>query len=537
MSVVPPVVFDGVDFAWPDGRVVLRDASASFERRTGLIGRNGAGKSTLLRLIAGDLSPQAGRIVVPGAVAVLPQNLTLRAEAKVADVLGIGDRVAAIAAIEAGVVDPALYETIGMDWDIEARAIAALSEVGLDGLTLDRRVGTLSGGEVILAALTGLRLAAAEVTLLDEPTNNLDTRTRAMLYDVLDAWPGSLVVVSHDLDLLDRLDHLAELEAGSLSVFGGNYSAHREQVDREQAAAAQAVATAKQQLRTERRQRVEAETRLARSARQGRRDVANSRFIGAAADERRRRAEASAGSLRGRLDDRVQQAEGRFAEAEARVRREKVVRIELADPQVAPGRRLAEFSGGEQQILVTGATRLALTGASGVGKSRLLAGLFGQELPPGLTAQLRCERVGYLPQRLDQLDDTATAIANLATVVAEAVPQRIRHQLAAFGLSAAAVERPVGTLSGGERLAVAVAQLLLTDPPPQLLVLDEPTNNLDLAGRTGLIGALKAYQGGLIVVSHDQRFLDDVGITECWTLARSVTGLRLLQDDPLASER
>jgi ATPase subunit of ABC transporter with duplicated ATPase domains len=295
------------------------------------------------------------------------------------------------------------------------------------------------------------------------------------------------------------------------------------------------VATAKQQLRTERRQRVEAETRLARSARQGRRDVANSRFIGAVADERRRRAEASAGSLRGRLDDRVQQAERRFAVAEARLRREKVVRIELADPQVAPGRRLAEFSDGEQQVLVTGATRLALTGANGVGKSRLLAGLFGQQLPPGLTAQLRCERVGYLPQRLDQLDDTATAITNLATVVVEAVPQRIRHQLAAFGLSAAAVQRPVGTLSGGERLAVAVAQLLLADPPPQLLVLDEPTNNLDLAGRAGLIGALKAYRGGLILVSHDRRFLDEVGITECWTLARSATGLRLLRDDPLAT--
>lgn len=518
MCFVPSVVFDGVDFAWPDGRVVLRDASASFGRRTGLIGRNGAGKSTLLRLIAGQLTPQAGRIVVPGAVAVLPQNLTLRAEANVADVLGVGAKVAAIAAIEAGAVDPVLYETIGPDWDIEARTIAALFEVGLDGLALDRRVDTLSGGEVILAALIGLRLAEAEVTLLDEPTNNLDARTRAMLYDVLDAWPGSLVVVSHDLDLLDRLDHLAELEAGSVSVFGGNYSAYREHVAREQAAAEQAVATAKQQLRTERRQRVEAETRLARSARQGRRDVANSRFIGAMADERRRRAEASAGSLRGRLDDRVAQAEARLASADARLRREKVVRLDPADPQVAPGRRLAEFGDADRSVVVTGSTRLAITGPNGIGKTRLLEALFGAAAPVGLTATLHTDRVGYLRQRLDGLDDAATAVANVAEVVPQALPQRIRHQLAAFGLPAATVERPVGTLSGGERLAVALARLLLSDPVPQLMVLDEPTNNLDLPGRTGLIDALNAFRGGLIVVSHDAGFLADIGITEEWQL-------------------
>jgi ATPase subunit of ABC transporter with duplicated ATPase domains len=537
MPAVPAVVLDGVDFSWPDGRVVLHGASARFERRIGLIGSNGVGKSTLLRLIAGELTPQAGRVVVPGAVAALPQNLTLQAHATVAEVLGVGEKVAAVRAVTAGAVEAHWYEVIGRDWDIEARAEATLSEIGLGTLELDRSVGTLSGGEVILTALTGLRLAGAEVTLLDEPTNNLDADARRLLYDVLGDWPGSLVVVSHDLELLERLDHTAELDAGTLRVFGGNYQAYRDQVDGEQAAAAQAVATAAQQVRLERRQRRDAETRLARSARQGRRDVANSRFIGAVADERRRRAEASAGSLRGRLDDRVQRAEARLAQADARLRREKVVRIELADPQVAPGRRLAEFSDGEQRLIVTGASRVAMTGANGVGKSRLLAGLFGDQPPQGLTAQLRCERVGYLPQRLDRLDDTATAIANLTTVVAEAAPQRIRHQLATFGLSAAAVERPVGTLSGGERLAVAVAQLLLADPPPQLLVLDEPTNNLDLAGRTGLVEALTLYRGGLVVVSHDQRFLAELGITEHWTLAASANGLRLRREDYEATVR
>jgi ATPase subunit of ABC transporter with duplicated ATPase domains len=520
MPAVPAVVFDGVDFAWPDGRVVLSEASAVLGRRTGLIGRNGVGKSTLLRLIAGDLVPQAGRVVVPGTVAVLPQNLTLHSEASVAEVLGVGAKVAAMKAIEAGSVDPALFETIGLDWDIEARAIAALSEVGLDALALDRRVHTLSGGEVILAALTGLRLVGAEVTVLDEPTNNLDAAARGLLYDILSDWPGSLVVVSHDLDLLDRLDYLAELEEARLSVFGGNYSAYREHLARDQAAVEQAVTTAKQQLRTERRQRSEAETRLARSARQGRRDVANSRFIGAAADERRRRAETSAGSLRGRLEDRVAQAEAQLAQAEARLRREKVVRIELPDPTVAPGRQLAEFGDGERRLLVTGSTRLAIVGPNGIGKTRLLEALFDQSAPTGLSAQKWCASVGYLPQRLDDLDDAATAVTSVSEVAPGAQSGQIRRQLAAFGLPAATVERPIATLSGGERLSVALARLLLTDPAPPLVVLDEPTNNLDLPGRAGLVEALNAYRGGLIVVSHDPHFLDSIGINTWLELFR-----------------
>ncbi|MCE1175426.1 MAG: ATP-binding cassette domain-containing protein, partial [Propionibacteriales bacterium] len=150
MPAVPAVVLDGVDFSWPDGRVVLHEASARFERRTGLIGANGVGKSTLLRLIAGDLEPQAGRVVVPGEVAVLPQNLTLQAQATVADVLGIGAKVAAVRAVTAGALEAHWYEVIGRDWDVEARAEATLSEVGLGALGLDRPVGTLSGGEVIL---------------------------------------------------------------------------------------------------------------------------------------------------------------------------------------------------------------------------------------------------------------------------------------------------------------------------------------------------------------------------------------------------
>ncbi len=162
-------------FEWPDGTVALDRVSGTFTTgRTGLVGRNGAGKSTLLRLIAGLLRPTSGRVDTVGEVGYLPQTLTTRKDSTVAELLGVDRIVAALRAIESGDPDPRHFDTVGDDWDIEARAEEALHEIGFTTVDLDRRVDTLSGGEAMLIAITGLRVRRTPVTLLDEPTNNLD---------------------------------------------------------------------------------------------------------------------------------------------------------------------------------------------------------------------------------------------------------------------------------------------------------------------------------------------------------------------------
>ncbi|MGC3953709.1 MAG: ATP-binding cassette domain-containing protein [Propionicimonas sp.] len=512
MPALPSVVLDDLTFDWPDGTPALTGLTGSFGRgRTGLIGANGAGKSTLLKLIAGRLTPTAGALTTLGTVDYLPQQLTLDVGAALAELLGVRTTLDAVRAIEAGDPDPDLFDLVGDGWDIEARAVAALAEAGLP-TGLDRPVATLSGGETVLAALIGIRLRGAAIVLLDEPTNNLDAGSRQRLHHLVGGWRGTLIAVSHDLELLELMDATAELRDGSLTSFGGPYSAYREAVEREQQAARQALRTAEQTLRTERRQRIEAEQKIAHAERQGRKDKANRRYVPAAINDRRNSAEKSAGARRGMLDAKVQAAAGAVAQAEARVREDDRIRVDLPDPQVPAGRRLAELTGSDGRgFVLQGPERVALTGPNGAGKTTLIEQLLGSSrpVPDGrhATAAAFTDRIGYLPQRLDGLADDQSVLANVAAAAPDQPSGLLRNRLARFLLRGDAVERPVATLSGGERFRVALARVLLADPPAQLLVLDEPTNNLDLVSVQQLVDALTAWRGGLLVVSHDRAFL------------------------------
>jgi ATPase subunit of ABC transporter with duplicated ATPase domains len=213
------VVCADVSFAWPDGGSVLDHVDVTFGiGRTGLIRRNGDGKSTLLRLIAGELTPTGGTISAAGTVAYLPQQLPLDGARTVSDLLGISATRAALAAITAGDVDSRHFAAVADDWDIEARAVETLARVGvLPGAedVLDRPVGTLSGGEAMLSGVAGLLLRRADISLLDEPTNNLDARAGELLYGLIDTWPGALIVVSHDRELLERVGRIVELRDGN----------------------------------------------------------------------------------------------------------------------------------------------------------------------------------------------------------------------------------------------------------------------------------------------------------------------------------
>ncbi|QZA08568.1 ATP-binding cassette domain-containing protein [Mycolicibacter heraklionensis] len=510
------VTLTDVGFTWPDGSTALAGVTGSFGTgRTGLVGANGAGKSTLLRLIAGELRATTGRITTAGRVAYLPQLLTLDAEASVAELLGVADRLAALRAIESGDAAEKHFELVGDDWDIESRADAALRDIGFSSGDLDRRVVELSGGEAMLVALTGLRLAAAPITLLDEPTNNLDRAARAALARLVDAWPGALIVASHDTALLEQMDGTAELYDGRLTTFGGPYSAWRVHLDAEQAAARTAARTAEQVVRVEKRQRVEAETKLARRNRAAQVARQNKRAAKIVMNQNAANAQVSAGKLRGHLDGRVRDAQADLDVASARVRHDEHIRVDLPDPEVPNSRRLAELPGVDGPIVVQGPERIALDGPNGVGKTSLLDALLA-----GAAGRLLTDRVGYLPQRLDHLNDTVSAF-DAVSAVSDSEPRAVRAQLARFLLDADCVARPVGTLSGGERFRVALAQLLLADPPAQLLLLDEPTNNLDLASVGQLVDALAGYRGAFIVVSHDDEFLARLGLTRTLTMPRS----------------
>jgi ATPase subunit of ABC transporter with duplicated ATPase domains len=520
------VTLDRLTFTWPDGSTALNEVSGSFGAgRTGLVGRNGSGKSTLLRLIAGALEPTSGVVHATGEVAYLPQQLTLDVDRRVAELLGVATALDAVRAIAAGDVDPAHFDAVGDDWDIEARAEASLAEAGLAPEFLDRRVGELSGGEAVLVAIAGIRLRRAPITLLDEPTNNLDRDARARLAAMITAWTGTLIVVSHDVSLLELMDDTAELYAHSLSVFGGPYSEWRAWLDAEQDAAKQAEVTAAQALRKEKRQRIEAETKLAHRSRTAKKAEIEKRVPRIVAHGRKMAAEVSAGKLRTEVGAKEDAARAARDEAGRRIRSDASMKIELPDPQVSRSRRIATLGDGERSWVVQGPERVALIGRNGVGKTTLLqrlvasaahVGVHGSagietdvpdpERPP-LQAVAHTDVVGYLPQRVDGLDERRSVFENIAVAAPQVPEKELRNRLARFLIRGATADRPVAALSGGERFRVALATLLLADPAPHLVVLDEPTNNLDLDTVDQLVEALRAYRGAVLIVSHDDAFL------------------------------
>jgi len=523
----PFVVCAQLGFAWPDGTEVFTDIDLTIDSgRTGLIGDNGSGKSTLLQLISDELRPTSGTVSVTGDVGRLPQNLPLDTHRTVAQLLGIAEAVAAVDRVERGTATDDDFTVIGDDWDIGERAVAQLDRLGLQERdVLDRSVGTLSGGQAVLAGLARLLLRPPAITLLDEPTNNLDRPTRGRLYAAVDDWPGVLVVVSHDRELLEHVDRICELRGavpglrrGEIRWYGGGFTAYREQLAVQQQAAERGLKDAEGTLRRERRQLVETQVKLDRRARTGRKAEREHRVPKIVANGRKRSAQVSAGKLRIEQQGKVEQARSALEEADRLVRDDDRIRIDLPATEVPAGRTLLTLPGlgmDGKPLIVRGPERIAVTGPNGCGKTTLLCRIVGAG-PETVAVP-----VGYLPQRLDVLRDNDSVLDNVRAVNPAAGPQQVRAQLARFLVGKAQVDQPAGTLSGGERFRVTLARLLLADPSPQLLLLDEPTNNLDIASVDALIDALAGYRGALIVASHDLEFLRAIGADRWWSWAGS----------------
>ncbi|MFF3492947.1 ABC-F family ATP-binding cassette domain-containing protein [Streptomyces sp. NPDC002795] len=527
------VVCSNLSFSWPDDTPVFDGLSFSVPSgRTGLVAPNGAGKSTLLKLIAGELRPTGGSVTVHGVLGHLPQSLPLAGSLTVAEVLGVAEIVRALDAVESGDVSEEHFTVIGDDWDVEERTRAGLDSLGLGALGLDRRLDTLSGGQIVSLGLAAQLLRRPDVLLLDEPTNNLDLDARRHLYDVLERWNGCLLLVSHDRALLDRMERIAELHHGELRWYGGNFTAYEEAVSAEQDVAEKNVRNAEQEVKREKREMQQARERAERRASNAARNLKSAGLPKIFAGTMKRGAQESAGRAGQTHAARVGDAKARLDEAERSVRDDPRLVLDLPDTRVPAGRTLvlaehAQVQRGEQDLFaaagvdfaVRGPERIALTGPNGAGKTTLLRLVSGDLQTSGGSVKRADGRIAYLSQRLDLLDPERTVAENFAAFAPGRPEAERMNLLARFLFRGPRAQLPVGVLSGGELLRATLACVLCAEPAPQLLLLDEPTNNLDLVGVGQLESALASYQGAFMVVSHDERFLARIGVERQLRLA------------------
>jgi ATPase subunit of ABC transporter with duplicated ATPase domains len=527
------IVSSHLSFGWPDDTPLFTDLSFTVPGgRTGLVAPNGAGKSTLLKLVAGEYQPAAGAVVVDGTLGYLPQTLAFDAERTVADVLGVAPVIAALDALAAGDASEAVFAAIGDDWDVEERLRAQLDRLGLADVALERPLGSLSGGEVVSLGLAAQLLGRPDVLLLDEPTNNLDADARHHLYAALDDFGGTLLVVSHDRVLLDRMDRIAELHRGEILFYGGTFTDYENAVDAAQHAAEVDVRNAELLLKREKRQMQQARERAARRSGTAARNVKNAGLPKIVAGKLKRDAQESAA----RADDvhakRVDDARTRLDRAERTLRDGDALVLDLPDTDVPVGRTVltahgVQISRGGRNLFadngidldIRGPERIALTGPNGAGKSTLLRVITGELLPEQGDVQRAEGRIAYLSQRLDLLDPDRTVAESLAASAPSLTHTRRMHLLAQFLFRGDHIHLPVGALSGGERLRATLVCVLSAEPAPQLLLLDEPTNNLDLVSVGQLESALNAYRGAFVVVSHDESFLEGIGVQRRLVLA------------------
>ena len=554
-----------ISYIHPDKEVLFSDLNFAISKgqKLGLVGNNGCGKSTLLQIIAGQLSPSSGVIVRPDELYYIPQHFGQYDSLTIAQALRIERKQQALHAILSGDASNENFVVLDDDWNIEERSIATLDLWGLGQFTLSYPMNLLSGGEKTRVFLAGMDIHHPPVILMDEPTNHLDSSGRQRLYDWVEKCRSTLLVVSHDRTLLNLLPEICELEKHQINYYGGNYEFYKEQKTLMQEALQQRIEEKEKALRialkvaretAERRdkQNVRGEKnhikkgvpRIVLNALQGKSEKSTSK-LNSTHQEKAEKLRDERNQLRSSLSPTatlktdfnssslhtgkilVTAKEINFGYHPNSINSHIQMNNEanLADTGNHPSpdsNDIQDNSDFKQQLWQTpisfqlkSGDRLRIEGANGSGKTTLLKLITGQFQPQeGNLTRMEFTYV-YLNQEYSIIDNRNSILEQAYAFNNRNLPEHeIKTILNRYLFPASEWDKSCRKLSGGEKMRLAFCCLMISNNTPDMFILDEPTNNLDIQSIEIITATIKNYTGTVIVISHDDYFIQEIGIEQ-----------------------
>lgn len=510
------------------GKLPLFDGinlNAAKSDKIALIGKNGTGKSTLLKLIAKQLMPFSGTISCDETPYYVPQHFGQYAEMTIAEALQVNSKLSALKEISEGIVTQENLDLLNDDWDIEERCSQALKFWGISEASLLEKVNTISGGELVKVFLAGIFIHKPGLVLLDEPSNHLDRPSRLKLYEWIATTKSTLLVVSHDRELLNLVSRVAEITPKGIINYGGNFADYQALKQREKETLNKEIQNKQGALRKAREKEREVNERQQKLDARGEGKKEKSGVARIMMNTLRNNAENSSAKLKGQHADKIGGIEQELRELKNGLPDLSKMKFWFDASTLHHGKLLLEakeinFSYGRNGVWnqnlnfqIRSGERILLSGNNGAGKTTLLRILTGELTPNTGTMNRSVKRISYIDQDYFILDEGLTVYEQAQRCNQANQPEHyVRTQLARFLFPPDKSDKLCETLSGGERMRLALCCLTLYGEPIDIIILDEPTNNLDMENVEILTAALNEYRGTLIVVSHDAVFLNEINI-------------------------
>lgn len=516
-----------VSYVHPDRTLLFHDLELAIadHEKIALVGNNGSGKSTLLKIIAKEVQPSAGRVVLPSDAYLVPQLLGQLNACTVAEALRIDTKWNALTALLNGHTTEENFRLLNDDWTIEQRSYEALRHWGLEGIDLAQPMLSLSGGQQTKVLLAGIDIHQPQWVLLDEPSNHLDGEGRALLYDFIRHTNSGLIVASHDRILLSLLPTICELGSKGIAIYGGDYAFYVDQKKTESEALAQTIHSQEKALRKAKEKARETLERQQKLDTRGKGKQEQAGVARIMMNTLRNNAEKSTSKIKTAHEEKVNHLREQLQTLRGSTGGADSMLVNLGHPDVHAGKIL--FRANDIQFAYNGrpvwrtaldlqinsGERITLKGANGTGKTTLIKTILGQLAPQsGTVYRADCTCI-YIDQDYSLLDSRLSVYEQVQRFNTSALQEHeIKIRLTRFLFDKQDWDKPCGALSGGERMRLLLCCLTTAGQAIDLIVLDEPTNNLDLHNVQILAGALQAYRGTLVVVSHDEVFLEEVGV-------------------------